>query len=219
MPKAVKVATRYCRDLALAVLPSLRSIFMDVAGFVRKSKDGGASAASATEATQTLITLDSLREKDDGELDTAGFLGSAYLAPAMMPRPTPRPRVRRRRHNVRNLLRRLRAFLDPPTPKAKAPVTTAAKARGKTDRRTPRKSQLVRVPNPQNASGTGNKGPPPPAPAKPAHASAKGSKFARDPPKEQPSAPTKFMREPPAKKPDAEKVKRDFNHPKPPWMR
>lgn len=214
------MVTKFTPDLALSVLPSLRSIFMDVAGFVRKSKDGGASAASATEATQTLITLDSIREKDDGELDTADFLGSAYLAPSMMPRPTPRPRVRRRRQNLRNLRRRLRAFLDPPAPKAKAPTTAAAtdtaKARGKSDRRAPRKSQFV--PERQDKGGTGNKGPPPPV-AKPAPESAAKSRFARDPPKDRPSESSRFMREPPAKKPDADKVKRDFNHPKPPWMR
>lgn len=221
--KAAKLATKFTPDLALSILPSLRSIFMDVAGLARKSKGGGASAASATEATQALVSVEGGRDRDDGELDSAGFLGSMYLAPAMMPRPTPRPRVRRRRQNMRSMRKRLRAFLDPPAPKARATTATpdTGRAGGKSDRRNP--SKFVPAPDRHDRGGTGNKGPPPPATtARPVPESAAMSKFAQGPPEEtsgKPSAPTRFMREGVTKKPDAEKIRHDFNHPKPPWMR
>lgn len=208
MPKAVKVATRYCRDLTLAVLPSLRSIFMDVAGFIRSGKRGDASAASATEATQTLVSTEGSRDKDDGAFDGSAFATMA-LVPALAPRPSPRRIIRRRRRQIVNRKSRFIAMIEAAL--AKKAATPASKSEsssqpskfvgGKADSRASR-----RLPR----SGTpGSK------PAADFIGFVVGglSKFSRAPPK--PGGGNR-----PARKSDPDKIMRDFNHiPKPPKRR
>jgi hypothetical protein len=107
VPEAAKSVSRFVRDAALALIPSLVSRFMAVARPAKKSK-GGAASASDSEITSAFFSTSS--SNAEGAVDGADF-GSMFLAPPMAPRPTPRPRTARRRLRARF---RARNFLKPP---------------------------------------------------------------------------------------------------------
>ncbi|MCC6478289.1 MAG: hypothetical protein IT552_03675 [Sphingomonadaceae bacterium] len=106
VPQAAKSVSRFVRDMAAAILPSLVSRFMAVARRRRKADDDKGSA-SHSEANSKFFAASSTA-KGDG-VDGADF-GSMFLAPPMTPRPSPRPR------SARRLRARFRArhFLKPP---------------------------------------------------------------------------------------------------------
>jgi len=198
VPKAAKVATRYCCDLALAVLPSLRSIFMDVAGFVATKAKGGKSATSNTEADADFFATESgSRDKDDGAFDGSAFATMA-LMPALAPRPRPR-RIARHRRQIVNRKSRFIAMLEAALAKKAATLALKPESSQASKFISGRKGRSAKA-----GAATGRL-----APDFIAFVVGGLSKFSR-------ASPEPSEDDRPAKKNNDHKIRRDFNHPKPP---